>query len=69
LTIYGGAALFGTLAVVLSRNSLQFPLVFSAILLLNALAGVAVLEKLPYQRQELRERVVGIPQGGGVEEV
>jgi UDP-GlcNAc:undecaprenyl-phosphate GlcNAc-1-phosphate transferase len=56
LTIYLAGAIFGTLAVTLSRSSLQWPLVFSAGLVLNALAAVAVLEKLPYQRQEGRER-------------
>jgi UDP-GlcNAc:undecaprenyl-phosphate/decaprenyl-phosphate GlcNAc-1-phosphate transferase len=56
LTIYVAGAIFGTLAVTLSRSSLQWPLVFSAGLVLNALAAVAVLEKLPYQRQESRDR-------------
>jgi len=56
LTIYVAGAIFGTLAVTLSRSSLEWPLVFSAGLVLNALAAVAVLEKLPYQRQESRDR-------------
>lgn len=56
LTIYGAGVIFGTLAVTLSRNSLQWPLVFGAGLVLNAVAAVALLEKLPYQRQESRDR-------------
>ena len=52
LMIYAAGTCFGVLAVTLSRSSLRWPLVFSAALVLNALAAVAVLEKLPYQRQE-----------------
>ena len=54
--IYAAGMFFGMLAVTLSRSSLQWPLVFSAALVLNALAAVAVFEKLPYQRQEPRDR-------------
>ena len=56
LMIYGAAMFFGVLAVILFLSSLQWPLVFSAALVLNALAAIAVLEKLPYQRQDLRDR-------------
>jgi len=56
LMIYAAGMFFGMLAVTLSRSSLQWPLVFSAALVLNALAAVAVFEKLPYQRQEPRDR-------------
>ena len=54
LVIYGGGTFFGILAVILSRSSLQWPLVFSVVLVLSALAAVVVFEKLPYQRQESR---------------
>jgi UDP-GlcNAc:undecaprenyl-phosphate/decaprenyl-phosphate GlcNAc-1-phosphate transferase len=54
LMIYGGGIFFGMLAVVVSRSSLQWPFVFTVVLVLSALAAVVVFEKLPYQRQESR---------------
>ena len=56
LMIYAGGAFFGMLAVALSRGLVQWPLVFGMALVLNALTAVAALERLPYQRQELRDR-------------
>jgi len=56
LIVYAGGTFFGVLAVALTLNLLQWPLVFGVTLVLNALTAVAALEKLPYQRQELRDR-------------
>ena len=52
LVIYGAGLLFGVLAVVVSRLSLQRPVTFGVALALAALAGVVLLENLPYERQQ-----------------
>jgi UDP-GlcNAc:undecaprenyl-phosphate GlcNAc-1-phosphate transferase len=52
LVIYGAGVFFGILAVMVSRLSLQQPLLIGAVLALAGLAGVALLEKLPYERQQ-----------------
>lgn len=54
LVMYGAGLLFGVLAVALSRLSLQRPVVFGIVLALTALAGVALFENLPYERQQLK---------------
>jgi len=52
LVIYGAGVFFGVLAVMVSRLSLQQPLLFGAVLALAVLAGVVLLEKVPYERQQ-----------------
>ena len=52
LVVYTVGGLFGVVALVVSRSSLQSPLVFVTVLVFNALAAVAALERTPYQRQE-----------------
>jgi UDP-GlcNAc:undecaprenyl-phosphate GlcNAc-1-phosphate transferase len=52
LAIYGAGLLSGVLAVLLSRLFFEQPLVFGAVLAFTALTGVALLEKLPYERQQ-----------------
>jgi UDP-GlcNAc:undecaprenyl-phosphate GlcNAc-1-phosphate transferase len=52
LVIYGAGAFFGVLAVVVSRLSLQRPVMLGVALALTALAGVALLENLPYEHQQ-----------------
>ena len=56
LVIYGAGFFFGVLAVVLSRVSFERPWAFGIVFLLAALAGVALFETLPYERQQ-RETV------------
>jgi len=51
LVIYGAGVFFGILAVMVSRLSMRQPLLFGAVLALACLAGVVLLEKLPYERQ------------------
>ena len=51
LVIYGVGLLCGALGVLLSRLFFERPLVFGAAVALTALAGVVVLENLPYERQ------------------
>lgn len=55
LVIYGAGIFFGVLAVVLSRPSVLQLLVFGAVLVFTALAGVAVFETFPYERQQPAE--------------
>ena len=57
LVIYGAGLLFGVLAVVLSRISLQRPFAFGVALVLATLAAVVLLEILPYERQSPPWRV------------
>jgi UDP-GlcNAc:undecaprenyl-phosphate/decaprenyl-phosphate GlcNAc-1-phosphate transferase len=52
LVIYAAGIFSGILAVVVSGGSPRQPLVFGAVLALTSLAGVAVLETLPYERQQ-----------------
>ena len=52
LVIYGAGVFFGVLAVMVSRLSLQQPLLFGIALALAGLAGVGILENLPYERQQ-----------------
>lgn len=52
LLIYGAGVVFGLLAVVVRRASLQQPLGFAVALGLAVLAGVVLLERLPYERQQ-----------------
>jgi UDP-GlcNAc:undecaprenyl-phosphate GlcNAc-1-phosphate transferase len=52
LVIYGAGVFFGILAVMVSRLSMQQSLLFGAALALAGLAGVLLLEKLPYERQQ-----------------
>jgi UDP-GlcNAc:undecaprenyl-phosphate GlcNAc-1-phosphate transferase len=52
LVIYALGAFFGVLAVVVSRLSLQRPVMLGVALALTALAGVALLENLPYEHQQ-----------------
>jgi UDP-GlcNAc:undecaprenyl-phosphate/decaprenyl-phosphate GlcNAc-1-phosphate transferase len=52
LLIYGAGVVFGILAVVVRRASLQQPLGFVVVLGLALLAGVALLERLPFERQQ-----------------
>jgi UDP-GlcNAc:undecaprenyl-phosphate GlcNAc-1-phosphate transferase len=52
LVIYGAGLLCGVLAVLLSRLFFERPLMFGAVLAFAALTGVAVLENLPYERQQ-----------------
>ena len=51
LVIYAAGLLLGTLAVMISRYSLQRPLLAGVVLVLAALASVGLLENLPYERQ------------------
>src|SRR5262249_44631916 len=55
VALYATVVLFGIVALTISRSSLQWPLVLGTGLVLNAVAAVVVFEKLPYQRQELRD--------------
>src|SRR5947208_5929173 len=56
LVIYGVGLFFGVLAVVVSRLSFERPAVLGLALALVALACVAMLESLPYERQPLVAR-------------
>ncbi len=51
LAIYGAGVLFGVLAVVLSHLSFEQPVLLGVALVLTVLAGVALFENLPYERQ------------------
>lgn len=51
LVIYGFGIFFGSLALMLSRVPLQYPVMFACVLIFSALGAVALFEKLHYERQ------------------
>lgn len=57
LTMYAAATVFGLLAFVISRLSFEHSLVLGAVIVACMLAGIAFLERAPFERQSPKKAV------------